>query len=72
MKSAKPVADLVPVRLADETATDDSAWLEELERRGVVRRATASLTEDYFTPVADGRRGPPASALLVAERGEGR
>jgi len=65
-----PVADLVPVHEGLASA-DDRANLDELERRGLIRRGTVRLDPQLFEP-GPAAKGKPLSAYLLEERAEGR
>lgn len=64
------IARIEPAGDATAFSDDEGRWLAELERRGVVRRASARLGEDWLA------RRPSAAADVVAalleEREEGR
>jgi prevent-host-death family protein len=64
------IARIEPAGDAAAAATDDARWLEDLERRGVLRRADGKLPRGWF-----GRR-PKVKAdvvrSLIEERRNGR
>ena len=68
------IAEIVPLSREispSETGSDSSGRLDELERRGILLRATGKLRPDFLS-----RKLPKAStsvvAALLAERREGR
>jgi len=63
-----PVARLVPAVGTD--AGDDEAWLQRLERAGIVRRGTGGKSELLLTPPPD--VGGGVLEALLEERREGR
>lgn len=64
-------ADLVPVRDADTTSTNDDALLDEMERRGVLRRGAGGVPSEILER-GPRSRGRAASHELVEERRTGR
>lgn len=66
----RPVADLVPISGDNDNALDDDLLLEELEKRGLVRRgASGPLPDDLLTPGPTGSRASVLDALLDERRG---
>jgi antitoxin (DNA-binding transcriptional repressor) of toxin-antitoxin stability system len=68
----RPIAEIVPVGKGLATGSDDlDRILDDLERKGIVRRGTGQLPVEFFT-----RRLPRARRsvvdALVEERREGR
>jgi hypothetical protein len=64
------IARLEPAGGSVPPAQDDASWLDELERRGTIRRATATLPRGWLA------RRPKLEADVVAalldERNQGR
>jgi antitoxin (DNA-binding transcriptional repressor) of toxin-antitoxin stability system len=68
----RPVAELIPIgRVSTTGSTELDAVLEDLERKGIVRRGTGKLPADFFTrPLPRARRS--VVEALLDERREGR
>lgn len=64
------IARIEPAGGSTPSATEDTHWLDELERRGTIRRASVKLPRGWLT------RRPKVTADVVAalldERSEGR
>jgi antitoxin (DNA-binding transcriptional repressor) of toxin-antitoxin stability system len=68
----RPVAELIPIgRVSTSGSTELDAVLEDLERKGIVRRGTGELPADFFTRRLPRARRSVVEALLD-ERREGR
>ena len=66
----RPVARLTPIRPAlDE---DDEARLARLESKGIVRRGTEPLPDDFFDAMPELPAGVSVVESLLEERREGR
>ncbi len=61
-----PAADLVPVG-TDQRSGDEDWNLEELERRGVIRRGKGGMPEELLRAGPKGR-GKPLSQVIIEER----
>lgn len=68
----RPVAELVPIgRMSTTGSAELDAVLEDLERKGIVRRGTGELPPDFLTrPLPRARRS--VVEALLDERREGR
>ena len=64
------IARIEPAGGSEAVKDDDASWLDELERRGLVRRASGKLPEDWLSS------RPPLKAdlidALLRDREEGR
>ena len=67
----RPVADLVPVRRSGSTTGADDWNLDELERRGMIRRGDGRIPPELFKP-GPKARGKGVSEALLEERRQGR
>lgn len=68
----RPVADIVPISGAKARGkAGDDAWLDELERRGIVRRGTGRLPPGFLARPLP-RSKSSVTETLIQERREGR
>jgi antitoxin (DNA-binding transcriptional repressor) of toxin-antitoxin stability system len=68
----RPVAELVPIgRVATTGTAELDAVLDDLERKGIVRRGTGDLPAEFFTRTLPRARRSVVDALLE-ERRDGR
>ena len=66
-----PVAELVPIAVDQSPDASEEARLRDLERRGILRRATGKVPAEPLR-VGPRGRGRPLSAILIEDRRAGR
>jgi prevent-host-death family protein len=64
------VARIEPAGSSSARVSDDSGWVDDLERRGTIRRATSALPRGWLARRP--KLGADVVAALLAERDEGR